>query len=68
MIDTQYYEWGSSEPRLLMRRSTDLGHHIFSNGEWHWTDRIMSYMAKGDDYIDTIDTESAKEKYPEAFN
>jgi hypothetical protein len=51
-----------------MRRSTDLGHHIFSNGEWHWTDRIMSYMAKGDDYIDTIDTESAKEKYPEAFN
>jgi hypothetical protein len=45
----------------------DLQDQIFVNGIWRYTDRILGYMFKGDFGVDPIDTQSAKEKYPEAF-
>lgn len=66
-METRYYEWSTYEPRTLMRRTVDLQDQIFVNGIWRYTDRILGYMFKGDFGVDPIDTQSAKEKYPEAF-
>jgi hypothetical protein len=66
-METRYYEWSTYEPRTLMRRTVDLQDQIFVNGIWRYTDRILGYMFKGDFGVDPIDTQSAKDKYPEAF-
>lgn len=67
-METRYYEWSTYEPRSLMRRTEDSQDQIFVDGAWRYTDRILGYMLKGDFGVDPIDTQSAMEKYPEAFN
>lgn len=66
-METRYYEWSTYEPGRLMRRTEDLKDQIFVDGVWRYTDRILGYMFKGDFGVDPIDTQTAKEKYPEAF-
>jgi hypothetical protein len=66
-METKYYEWSTYEPRTLMRRTEDFQDQIFINGIWSHTDRILGYMLKGDFGVDPIDTQSAIDKYPEAF-
>jgi hypothetical protein len=67
-MEDKYFEWSTYEPRSLMRRTADFQDQIFVDGIWRDTDRILGYMLKGDFGVDPIDTQSAKEKYPEAFN
>ena len=67
-METKYYEWTTYEPRTLMRTSEEFGDQIFVDGVWRYTDRILGYMYKGEFGVDPIDTQSAKEKYPEAFS
>lgn len=67
-MEIRYYEWSTYEPSKLMRRTEDLQDQIFVGGIWRHTDHILDYMYKGEFGVDPIDTQSAKEKYPEAFN
>lgn len=66
-MEAKYFEWSTYEPKTLMRRTADSQDQIFVDGIWNHTDRILGYMLKGDFGVEPIATETAREKYPEAF-